>query len=83
MPRKPEHETFWESKGPSIATEIDQIMKEEGLYTSSGEATHMRPRTERALQALATCQSMAEFYEVCADNRAWRIRIGETCEHEM
>lgn len=85
MPKKADYETFWEKKRYNEAAEIDKIIREEGVNISTvqGEATILRPNTKRALEELAKCETLCDFKHICAENRAWRIRRGETCEHEL
>ncbi|TXH18234.1 MAG: hypothetical protein E6R03_02570 [Hyphomicrobiaceae bacterium] len=59
---------------------INRLLREMGIH---GTRVNMSPKTRRALDEIAACTTLDQFRQTARDNRAWRIRQGETGNHEL
>ncbi len=78
MPAKPDHEKYWEEKSRRTESfQIERMMREEGVHTSSGEARIVHPKTEAALLELADCCSLDDFAAMARTTRGWESMLDE------
>lgn len=77
MPAKPDHERYWEEKSRNTESfQIERMMREEGVHTSSGEARIVRPKTASAVLEIADCYSLSDFVEMAQTTRGWEDMLG-------
>ncbi len=86
MLRKPNEDALLDELAQSEAgrsdelRKINRLLREMGIH---GTRVNTSPKTLRALEEISRCNTLEQFRTIARDNRTWRIRQGETCEHEL